>query len=122
VVAGLKEMGWRFVGLHVCGNVTAILEDLIATGVDFFDMDYQVAAETALERVGGRVALRGNLDPSAVFRFGSVEKVKAETERLCRTVAGHRWIVGSGCNIPPGTPAENLAACVEAVRHAFYNS
>jgi len=118
LVARLNQMGWRFVGLHVCGNTTAIIEDLISTGVDFLDVDYQVPAETAIRLAGDRVALRGNLDPSAVFRFGTPEKVRAATEALCRAVGGARWIVSSGCDIPPGTPPENIAAGVAAVRHA----
>jgi len=116
LIAQIKAMGWRFVGLHVCGNTAAILEDLISTGVDFLDVDYQVPAARAVTLGAGRVALRGNLDPSAVFRFGGVRRVENETRALCQSVAGTRWIIGSGCDIPPGTPAENIAACVETVR------
>jgi len=116
LVGQLKAMGWRCVGLHVCGNTAAILEDMISTGVDFFDVDYQVAAEKAIAVARGRVALRGNLDPSAVFRFGAPDKVRAETAALLRSTAGARWIIGSGCDIPAGTPAENIAACVETVQ------
>ncbi|MCX8036742.1 MAG: uroporphyrinogen decarboxylase family protein [Candidatus Sumerlaeia bacterium] len=118
LVAQLKAMGWTCVGLHVCGNITAILDDLISTGVDFFDVDYQVDAAQVARHVANRVALRGNLDPSADFRFGSPEKIKASTRALCRAVAGTRWIAGSGCDIPAGTPAENLAAFVQTVREA----
>ncbi len=118
LVAQLKAMGWTCVGLHVCGNITAILDDLVTTGVDFFDVDYQVDAVQAARHVAGRVALRGNLDPSADFRFGSVEKIKASTRALCKSVAGTRWIAGSGCDIPAGTPAENIAAFVETVRES----
>lgn len=110
LVAELRKMGWRCIGLHVCGNILPILPDLIATGADLLDVDYQVPAATAIEMAAGRISLRGNLDPSAVFRFGSAENVVAETRRLCRAVAGARWILSSGCDIPPGTPAENLEA------------
>jgi uroporphyrinogen-III decarboxylase len=116
LVAEIKEAGWRCVGLHVCGKTTATFEDMISTGVDFLDMDYLVSAEKAIALARDRVALRGNLDPSAVFRFGSPDKVKRETAALCKSAAGSRWIIGSGCDIPPGTPAENIAACVETVR------
>jgi len=117
LVAGLKEMGWRHVGLHVCGNIVPIIEDLIATGVDFFDVDYQVPAVKAVELVKNRVTLRGNLDPSSVFRFGTPDQVRSQTEALCRTVRGTRWIMGSGCDIPAGTPAENLLAFTESIRN-----
>lgn len=116
LVGELKRIGWPFVGLHICGNILPILDDLISTGVDFFDVDYQVPAAEAISRVAGRVALRGNLDPSAVLRFGTADEVRAQTDALCRAAHGARWIAGSGCDIPPGTPAENLAAFVDAVR------
>ena len=116
LVRELRAMGWRFIGFHVCGNILPVLEDLISTGADLLDVDYQVPAAKALELAAGRVTLRGNLDPSSVFRFGSSDKVRTETQALCRAVTGGRWILGSGCDIPPGTPPENLQAFVEAAR------
>ena len=109
-------MGWRFVGLHVCGNIVPIMSDMIATGVDFLDVDYQVQAAEAIALGADRVALRGNLDPSSVFRFGTVDQVRRQTEALCWATRGARWVMSSGCDIPPRTPAENIAAFVETVR------
>jgi len=114
LVRALHEMGWRFVGLHICGNIIPIIEDILSTGVEFFDVDYQVGAAEAIARAAGRAALRGNLDPSADLRFGTPEKIRARVEALHREVAGARWIVSSGCDIPAGTPGENIAALVEA--------
>jgi len=120
LVAGLRQAGWQHVGLHVCGNVTPILDDLAATGVTFIDVDYQVPTATAIDAVGDRLALRGNLDPSSVFRFGSPDEVGRQTRDLAATIAAraqtHRigWVLSSGCDIPPGTPAENITAFVQA--------
>ena len=58
---------------------------------------------------------RGNLDPSAVFRFGTPETVRSATEALCAAVGENPWIASSGCYIPPGTPAENIMAFVASV-------
>lgn len=110
LVRGLKAAGWRAVGLHICGDTTAILEDVISTGVDFLDLDYQVPAIKALAVVRNRIVLRGNLDPSADFRFGKPAELWAKTRALAEQVAGARWILSSGCDIPPGTPADNVAA------------
>ncbi len=117
VVAALRQVGWSTLGLHICGDTRPILKDLITTGVDLLDIDYQVPAREASEITEGQVALRGNLDPSRVFRFGSVQDVRDATSALRRTVAGDpRWILSSGCDIPPGTPAEALAAFVETAQ------
>ncbi|MBI4578697.1 MAG: uroporphyrinogen decarboxylase family protein [Planctomycetes bacterium] len=114
LIAALRPMGWRHVGLHVCGNILPIIDDLIATGADWLDVDYQVPAAKAIERAAGRVALRGNLDPVAVFLHGDPQQVMARTTELIREVADSRWILSSGCDIPPGSPRENLAAFVAA--------
>ncbi len=111
---GLREAGWPVLGIHVCGNILPIMDDLISTGVDFMDVDYQVPPERACAVARGRVVLRGNLDPSAVFRFGVPEDVRNETRALCRAVKGERWLLSSGCDIPPGTPAAQLHTFVES--------
>ena len=119
LVGRLKQMGWPCVGLHVCGNITPIVEDMISTGIDFMDVDYQVPADRAIALAQHRVALRGNLDPSSVLRFGTVDEVRSQTRAVCRSAGQARWIMSSGCDIPPDTPAENLAAFVDAV-HATH--
>ena len=114
LVAGLKAAGWHAVGLHICGNTQSIIDDIVSTGVDFMDVDYQVPAADALALAKGRMVLRGNLDPSAVFRYGDTERVDDQTRALTALVRGKPWILSSGCDIPPGTPAENLTAFVAA--------
>lgn len=114
MISRVKELGWQFAGLHVCGNIKPILEDLIGTGATLLDVDYQVSAAEAVRLAGGRVALRGNLDPSAHFFLGTADQVHEQTTLLKNEVAGSRWILSSGCDIPPGTPAENLEAFVKA--------
>ncbi|MDH7570276.1 MAG: uroporphyrinogen decarboxylase family protein [Armatimonadota bacterium] len=116
LVGALKEAGWDAVGLHICGDTTAILEDVVSTGVDFMDVDYQVPVERALALSAGRLALRGNLDPAGLLRFGDPARIRREAESLRRSVAGSRWILSSGCDIPPGVPEANLEAFAAAAR------
>ncbi len=115
LVAELKEAGWQAVGLHICGDTTATLEDIIATGVDIVDIDYQVPASKAVAIARNRVALRGNLDPSADLRFGHPEGLRAKVQALAREVEGARWIVSSGCDIPPETPREAIMALAQSL-------
>jgi len=115
MIEQVRAMGWQRTGLHVCGNIAPILADLIATGVDLIDVDHQVPAARAAEMAGGQVALRGNLDPIGDFFTGRPENVAAATDGLVRQVTGRRWIVSSGCDIPPGTKAEVIEACRAAL-------
>ena len=116
LIAELKAQGWRFVALHICGNIVPIIDDMISTGLDFMDVDHQVPVDRAVQLSAGRVALRGNLDPIAVFFNGSPDTVREATATLCRAAAGSRWIASTGCDIPPGTRPENIAAFADAVR------
>ncbi|MCJ7549119.1 MAG: uroporphyrinogen decarboxylase family protein [Anaerolineae bacterium] len=120
LIQGLRRAGWQHVGLHICGNVAPIMDDIISTGATFMDVDYQVPAARAKCLTDNRIALRGNLDPSSVFRFGSPDDVRRETTALIENLTGaatdgpNSWILSSGCDIPPGTPAENISAFVAA--------
>jgi len=122
LIQGLRQAGWQHVGLHICGNVALIMDDIVSTGATFMDVDYQVPAAKAIDLADNRIALRGNLDPSSLFRFGSPDDVRRETTALIENLAGtatngpNSWILSSGCDIPPGTPAENISAFVEAAR------
>jgi len=116
LVSRLKASGWKNVGFHICGNTIPIIEDVVSTGADFMDIDYQVPARTAIEAAAGRMGLRGNLDPSSQFRFGTPESVAAATRAVMAECAGSAWVLSSGCDIPPGTPAENIAAFTGAAR------
>lgn len=114
LVSELKAAGWKIVGFHICGSTLPIIEDVIATGADFMDVDHLVPADQAIERAQGRIVFRGNLDPSSVLRFAEPQQVRSAVDALRRTVGDDaRWIIGSGCDIPPGTPAGNIEAFVK---------
>ncbi|MBN1556179.1 MAG: uroporphyrinogen decarboxylase family protein [Phycisphaerae bacterium] len=118
LIAELRAAGWESIGLHICGDTRAIFEEVIASGADFLDVDHKVPAREACALAADRIVLCGNLDPSSVFRFGAKEKVASETEALCRDVSAGRWILGSGCDIPPGTDESNVATFVKIARAA----
>jgi uroporphyrinogen decarboxylase len=63
--------------------------------------------------------LFGNIDPSGIIGRGTVEQVRAAAGELIRIwKPGGRFILNSGCAIPPGTPPENIHALVRAA-HEF---
>jgi len=116
LIGRLKEAGWQAVGIHICGDTTPIIEDIVSTGADFMDVDYQISPEAALARAGGRIAQRGNLDPASLLRFGTPKAIEAATAALRASVTGTRWILSTGCDIPPATPAANVRAFATAAR------
>jgi MtaA/CmuA family methyltransferase len=117
LIAGLHAASSALTLLHICGDTRPILADIASTGVDIIDIDWQVSVKAARERVGNRVTLRGNLDPVEALYTGNPERVR-ELARIALAEAKEagRFILSSGCDIPPGTPRANIQALAEAVR------
>lgn len=113
LIAALKSAGWKAVGLHICGDIRPIIPDILATGADFFDVDHAVSVKDANQMVQNRAVMRGNLDPAGALRFGTPDDVRSRMRALREETAGNRWILSSGCDIPPGAPDANLAAMAE---------
>ena len=90
------------------------LEALAATGCDALGIDWTVELSEARRRVGGRVALQGNLDPCILL--AGPERIREETVRVLRSYGsgpGHVFNLGHG--ILPETPPEHAAAMIAAV-------
>ncbi|MFH1267705.1 MAG: uroporphyrinogen decarboxylase family protein [Planctomycetota bacterium] len=114
MVEALREMGTR-IRLHICGNIGRILEPIGRLGCDFVDVDYMVPVAQARQAMGPNQVLAGNIDPVAVLRNGTPESV-TEAIAECHRQAGDRYIVGAGCEVPRGTPPENVLALRDYAR------
>ena len=95
--------------LHICGNTSRILPDMLETGADFIDVDWMVDYARATEIFDGRAAAVGNFDPVAVMYRGSPQDVE-QAALHCIQVGGSYSFSAAGCEIPDGTPHENLRA------------
>jgi uroporphyrinogen decarboxylase len=105
--------------LHICGKTNLIIDDMIATGSDALELDYKTDVRLACERMKGRAAFIGNIDPSGVLALGTPALVEETTRSLLEVFAGNpRFILNAGCAIPPDTPAENLRAMIRVAREA----
>ena len=90
------------------------LEQIAATGCDCVGLDWSPDLGEARRRIGGRVALQGNLDPMVLL--ASPESVRRETEKVLESYgsgAGHVFNLGHG--VPQLAQPENVAALVAAV-------
>jgi uroporphyrinogen decarboxylase len=102
--------------LHICGNTTAIMGDMAATGATLLEFDYKADMARCREAAGQRV-LVGNVDPSGVMALGAPEQVSEECRKAIRTLgANGRFILSPGCTLPATTPPENVEAMLEAAR------
>ena len=86
-----------------------LLEVLAETGADVLSIDWRVDPAQAMARVGERVALQGNLDPTALF--APPEVVEHEARRVLEAFADQKgYIFNLGSGILPKTPLESVAA------------
>jgi uroporphyrinogen decarboxylase len=110
---------WKAAGavtaLHICGNNTKVLGLQADTGADIVAIDHLVDLAHAKQTIGDRVCLIGNLDPVKTMLLGTPDDV-AKGAEACLGVAapGGRYILGTGCEVPVGTPIENLEALVRS--------
>jgi uroporphyrinogen decarboxylase len=103
--------------LHICGDTTHLLERMPESGADIIDIDWMVGMSRAAEAFGAGPALCGNFDPVAVMLRGTPEQVHEATRR-CLEQGGPRHISATGCEVPDGTPHENLRAQTRALRES----
>jgi MtaA/CmuA family methyltransferase len=108
IFAAVHAMGAK-ARLHICGNTTRLLPDMLESGADIIDLDWMVDLEKAAQLFDEKVAICGNFDPVAVMLQGTPVIVQDAT-LTCIQNGGKRLFSGAGCEIPDGTPAENLLA------------
>jgi uroporphyrinogen decarboxylase len=91
------------------------LEAIADSGCDAVGLDWTVTLAEARRRIGGKVALQGNLDPSILLSNPDVisREVRNTLESFGRG-AGHVFNLGHG--ITPDVDPDNLAALIRAVR------
>jgi uroporphyrinogen decarboxylase len=103
--------------LHICGNTSAILADMISTGADGLEIDYKTDARRAHALMKESTSFVGNIDPSGVLALGTPRLVEETTIELLTVFADTpRFILNAGCAIPPITPRENIEAMIRAAR------
>ena len=93
------------------------LDEIAGCGADVVGLDWTVNLGAARERVGGRVALQGNLDPNVLFaepqQVAAAAVAVLEQFGVPQAGSGHIFNLGHG--ISQHTPPESVAALVGAV-------
>jgi len=90
------------------------LEAMADTGCDALGLDWTTDIGEARQRVGGRVALQGNMDPSTLY--ASPQVIRKSVANILENYghgSGHVFNLGHG--IHPGIDPEHAAAMIEAV-------
>jgi uroporphyrinogen decarboxylase len=100
--------------LYVYG-CSSLLELMAASGPDVLSIDERTDLSLARQRVGGKVALQGNID--SLVLYADPEVIKHETRRILEsfgTGSGH--IFNGGNALHPDLPVEHVRTLIEAVQ------
>ena len=113
--ATFKEAGAVANWLHIAGPAGPILPLYSQAGVDIANIDYEVDPLDA-QRALPQICLDGNIKPLD-FVEATPDVIADESSRLMNLFADRGgFIMSSGCEIPPESKPENVAAMVAAVR------
>jgi MtaA/CmuA family methyltransferase len=105
----IQSLGAK-VKLHICGNITHLLEDIREIKPDIVDIDWMVDMEHAFQTLGREIIRCGNLDPVSVVQDRAPAQIMLDTEQLCRKEESRPFILSGGCEITVNTPVEHLKA------------
>ncbi len=102
--------------LHSCGNLTAIMDELIdVVGIDAkHSFEDVITPVTEAKRLwGDRIAILGGIDMDYLCRH-SVEEVRAYTRRVIEACApGGGYALGTGNTVANYVPIQNYLAMLE---------
>jgi hypothetical protein len=97
--------------LHNDGDAAHLIDVLPECGMDIWHMGPRVPLEQAKARIGGRVALMGNLDPLHVLLDGSDQQFAAQCKSLLTAgMPGGGFVFSAGGELSPGTDPERVRA------------
>lgn len=111
----VQDYGIPF-SLHICGNTTSILEDMVKTGAKIYELDWQVDMGYAKQIIGNEGVIMGNVDPSDPLVWGTPVQVDEKAREVIEKTGGMGLFLSSGCAIGFNTPDENFAALVNAAK------
>lgn len=115
-----RVIKWRGSGpsLHICGKSKDIWDDMVDLGISTLSIDNIEELKDAVDMVGDKVCLAGNVKPVETVKMGTVEDIYEEC-RQCIEIGKSSpkgYILSTGCQIPLGTSRENIQAVVDAAR------
>ena len=119
VMGGFKDLGFMVIK-HTDGNLWKIMDLLVESGIDCLDPIDPLAGMDlgeVKEKVGHRLALKGNVDCTHLLSFGEPEAVVEATKKaLCQGMPGGGYILSSSNSIHASVKPENYKAMMDTLK------
>jgi MtaA/CmuA family methyltransferase len=124
---------WRFAGehlaavfshfssipsiVHICGDISAVLSQVIQTGVSAISFDQCMDLLVVEDVIPDHITIIGNVDPSETIEQGRPDQIEAAVIDLANLMGGKsNYVMSSGCALPPLTPIENVQLFTQTAR------
>lgn len=109
--------------IHICGDSTLILKDMISTQAQILELDYKTNMATAKELIRGKTTFLGPINPELIWSAKSSEVVTQACKEAIEILApGGNFILGPGCALSLTTPWVNVHALIESAKiYGVYN-
>ncbi len=101
--------------IHFTKGVAGFFEDMITSGADVYSVDWMIDLKLVKQKLAGKAAAQGNLDP--VVLYASKEIIKKEALKILQKWGkdtGHIFNLGHG--LMPDMSVENVKFLVNVVR------
>ncbi len=102
-------------GLHICGYVDPILEDMVATGVTNISIDAPSDLARAVEVTRGKAVLIGNVETSIFYSGSKQDMLQAVKNCLDVAPKDSGYILSTGCEVPGVAPPEKVGWFMERI-------
>lgn len=102
--------------LHICGDTTPIIDNLLYTNADLISLD-RVSMIKAMEKLSNKMRLIGNFETSS-FLFSEPEEIYKTTAIMVEQLKFARkgYIASTGCEVPINAKRENVLAFIKAAK------
>jgi len=115
----VHEKGLK-VFMHLCGNVTSILPDLIDIGLNVLNPVQPQAMDVELlsREFGGDLCFYGGIDVQGTMVHGSSEEIRKEISRLVELFGRFNggYICSTSHSLMPETPLDNIITMLRTIQ------
>ena len=113
----LAKTGER-VSLHMCGKTYSIWKYLCRYELNELSLDNIIDLERAVQELGDKIPIAGNVDPVEIVMNGSREEIFRAVRDCIETGknAGKGYVLATGCDVPDTTDPVQIDWLMEAAR------
>jgi len=106
--------------IHSCGNITAILDELVEIGVNVFNpfQPEVMDLEDTISKYSHRLAFYGGLSIQKTLPFGKPKDVQQEVRhRLNLAYKYNGLIISPSHDMPPDIPLNNILSMIKTIKY-----